>query len=359
MRLLVSLKCRRSQPPLAMLRAINHSGVMNNVWIGHNGWFLMQPGRVILLLITKVSLICTRSIPMDAGTSSYVYGGGGQYDYDEPGLPDRFSNVVHAADQSLWDGCNQSQLGVVAELVDIKVDGHIFEQMYDRISQWANRILLSDHTLPGDYYSMKKLVKDLGLPVEKIHACKNSCMLYCKDNVDLEYCKFCGDSRYKPARGRDHTGRSSRMQSLEEPRNDLLGFCTDNFSARSVRSYLLMLAGYHYTVQSSPWAVVRHANLTATNNFSLCTIHTEGTTKPSRRIVSRIRGQILSWNPPSSLHTPTTLDKAYDDHASRHSHRLPYPRYSLHMHVTAMIPQVRGLILILSEPGIPVIPTKP
>ncbi|KAL0367351.1 UNVERIFIED_CONTAM: hypothetical protein Sradi_3625200 [Sesamum radiatum] len=51
-----------------------------------------------------------------------------------------------------------------------------------------------------------------------------------------------------------------------------------------------------------------------------------------------------SWNSSSSLHTPTALDKAYDDHIrdtvtsrtnSRHSHRV---------HVTAMIPQVRRLI---------------
>ncbi|KAL0324665.1 UNVERIFIED_CONTAM: hypothetical protein Scaly_2433600 [Sesamum calycinum] len=28
-------------------------------------------------------------------------------------------------------------------------------------------------------------------------------MLYWKDNVDLEYCKFYGDARYKPSRGRD------------------------------------------------------------------------------------------------------------------------------------------------------------
>ncbi|KAL0349830.1 UNVERIFIED_CONTAM: hypothetical protein Sradi_4132200 [Sesamum radiatum] len=56
------------------------------------------------------------------------------------------------------------------------------------------------------------------------------------------------------------------------------------------------------------------------------------------------RGQILSWNPLSSLHTPTALDKAYDDHALWHNHLSPYPRYNLCMHVTAMIPQVRGLI---------------
>ncbi|KAL0329087.1 UNVERIFIED_CONTAM: hypothetical protein Sradi_4895400 [Sesamum radiatum] len=142
-----------------------------------------------------------RYCSVDAGPSSYCYGGG-LYDYDESGLADHFSNVVHVADQPLWDGYTQSQLGV-AEFVDIKADGHISERIYDRISQWANKILPSDHSLPADYYNTKKLVKDLGLPVEKIHACKNGCMLYWKDDVDLEYCKFCGDARYKPSRGRD------------------------------------------------------------------------------------------------------------------------------------------------------------
>ncbi|KAL0283102.1 UNVERIFIED_CONTAM: hypothetical protein Sangu_2911000 [Sesamum angustifolium] len=73
----------------------------------------------------------------------------GPYDYDESELANRLYIVVHAADHPLWDGCTQSQLGVVVELVDIKAD--------DRISQWANIILPPDHTLPGDYYSTKKL----------------------------------------------------------------------------------------------------------------------------------------------------------------------------------------------------------
>ncbi|KAL0314011.1 UNVERIFIED_CONTAM: hypothetical protein Sangu_2245500 [Sesamum angustifolium] len=157
----------------------------------------------------------TRSCPVDAGTSSNIYDGGYPYDYDESGLADHFFNIVHAANQSFGNDCNQSQLGVVAELVDIKTDGHIFEQIYDRISQWANRILPSDHTLPGDYYNTKKLVKGLGLPIEKIHTCKNDCMLYWKDNINLEYYyKFCGDGRYKPARGRDPHRKKSYMQSL-------------------------------------------------------------------------------------------------------------------------------------------------
>ncbi|KAL0303019.1 UNVERIFIED_CONTAM: hypothetical protein Sradi_6170000 [Sesamum radiatum] len=56
---------------------------------------------------------------------------------------------------------------------------------------------------------MKKLIKDLGLLVEKIGACKNGCILYWMDDIDLEYCKFCGDARYKPTRGQDPRQKSS------------------------------------------------------------------------------------------------------------------------------------------------------
>ncbi|KAL0416607.1 UNVERIFIED_CONTAM: hypothetical protein Slati_3492600 [Sesamum latifolium] len=65
--------------------------------------------------------------------------------------------------------------------------------------------------------------------------------MYWKDDVDLEYCKFCGDARYKPTRGQDPHRKKS-------PYDVLRRFCT----ARSVWWYLFTLARYHYTVQSPP-----------------------------------------------------------------------------------------------------------
>ncbi|KAL0402332.1 UNVERIFIED_CONTAM: hypothetical protein Slati_4263100 [Sesamum latifolium] len=94
-------------------------------------------------------------------------------------------------------------IGAVAKLVDIKVDGHISERIYDRISEWADEILPCDHTVSLDYYNMKSLIKDLGLPMEKIDAYRNGCMLYWKDDIDLEYCKFCGEARYQTTRERN------------------------------------------------------------------------------------------------------------------------------------------------------------
>ncbi|KAL0463235.1 UNVERIFIED_CONTAM: hypothetical protein Slati_0211100 [Sesamum latifolium] len=51
-----------------------------------------------------------------------------------------------------------------------------------------------------------------------------------------------------------------------------------------------------------------------------------------------------SLNSPSSLQTPTALDRAYGDHIRDTVTSRTNPRYSHRVHVTAMIPQVRGLL---------------
>ncbi|KAL0344262.1 UNVERIFIED_CONTAM: hypothetical protein Sangu_1313600 [Sesamum angustifolium] len=57
--------------------------------------------------------------------------------------------------------------------------------------------------LRTSHYSTNKLIRDVGLPVKKIYVCKNDCILYWKDNIDLHYCKFCGEAKYKPTRERN------------------------------------------------------------------------------------------------------------------------------------------------------------
>ncbi|KAL0386355.1 UNVERIFIED_CONTAM: hypothetical protein Slati_4547800 [Sesamum latifolium] len=58
-----------------------------------------------------------------------------------------------------------------------------------------------------------------------------------------------------------------------------------------------------------------------------------------------------SWNSSSSLHTPTALDKAYNDHIRDTVISHTDPRYSHPVHVTAVIPQVRGLLLYYRSRG--------
>ncbi|KAL0417046.1 UNVERIFIED_CONTAM: hypothetical protein Slati_3536500 [Sesamum latifolium] len=141
--------------------------------------------------------------------------------------------------------------------------------------------------------------------MEKIDACKNGCMLYWKDDIDLDYCKFCGEARYKPTRECNPNRKKTpyavlrylpitpRLQRLyasqvtaeqmtwqanhqmeegsmchpsdtealmhfdrthpdfaAEPRNVRLGLCTGGFAPHGMRSHVFLLARYTYTVQS-------------------------------------------------------------------------------------------------------------
>ncbi|KAL0293672.1 UNVERIFIED_CONTAM: hypothetical protein Scaly_3137000 [Sesamum calycinum] len=118
--------------------------------------------------------------PTDAEPSSYY--GEGPYDYVS-GLADRFHDVVHASKQPLWNSCTQSQLTTVSEEVD----------------------------------------KRLEFTVEKIDACKNGCMLYWNDDIDLDYCKFCGEVRCMEVFDRAYPNFAA------EPRNVRLDLCTNGF----------------------------------------------------------------------------------------------------------------------------------
>nr|GEV46270.1 hypothetical protein [Tanacetum cinerariifolium] len=54
-----------------------------------------------------------------------------------------------------------------------------------------------DNELPVTTYHAKKLTCPMGLAVERIHACRNDCILYRKDYKDLHECPVCKVSRYK------------------------------------------------------------------------------------------------------------------------------------------------------------------
>ena len=51
--------------------------------------------------------------------------------------------------------------------------------------------------LPKSYYEAKKILRDLGIWYESIHACKYDCVLFRAEYESLEHCPICGESWYK------------------------------------------------------------------------------------------------------------------------------------------------------------------
>jgi hypothetical protein len=49
-------------------------------------------------------------------------------------------------------------------------------------------------------YEAKKIICPLGIEIEKIHACKNSCVLFRGDYADLDKCLKCGYDRTRGKR---------------------------------------------------------------------------------------------------------------------------------------------------------------
>ena len=58
-------------------------------------------------------------------------------------------------------------------------------------------LLLEGSNIPTSYYETKKMLCDLGLGYESIHACENDCVLFWKENVDADKCLICDEPRYK------------------------------------------------------------------------------------------------------------------------------------------------------------------
>ena len=119
-----------------------------------------------------------------------------------------FFDLLSAADQELWPGCdNMTQLGSVVRILNIKSEGHISDRSLNEILSWYNDSLPIDNNMIDSFYEMKKLLRSLGLAVEKIDCCQLGCMIFWGDDVELMSCKFCNQSRFKPA-------NSNRKQKL-------------------------------------------------------------------------------------------------------------------------------------------------
>ncbi|TXG73322.1 hypothetical protein EZV62_001901 [Acer yangbiense] len=72
------------------------------------------------------------------------------------------------------------------------------QELYpDLLLELFKEALPEGEILPKSFYQTKKIISDLGLGYEKIHACPNDCILYWKEKAQETKCIVCGTSRWK------------------------------------------------------------------------------------------------------------------------------------------------------------------
>ncbi|KAM3281368.1 hypothetical protein P3S67_028389 [Capsicum chacoense] len=107
-------------------------------------------------------------------------------------------DLLDAADAELYPGLSLSQLAVVSQMLNIKIENNMSQRGYNQMMQLLKESLPEDKIVLDNYYQTKKLVRSLGLPIEKIDYCESGCMLYWGDDDEhLTSCKFCSKPRYK------------------------------------------------------------------------------------------------------------------------------------------------------------------
>ncbi|MBV8802557.1 MAG: DUF4218 domain-containing protein [Gammaproteobacteria bacterium] len=92
---------------------------------------------------------------------------------------------------------HSSLLSFVIRMLKVKVECRISDKAFDLIFAILHDVVPKDNFLPKNYLEAKKLLRDLGLGYDPIHACKNDCVLFWKDLKDLNECPVCHESRYK------------------------------------------------------------------------------------------------------------------------------------------------------------------
>ena len=107
--------------------------------------------------------------------------------------------ILKAAQREVYPGCKTyTLLKFVITMFHLKVVGKWSNKSFDMLMEVLVDLLPAGNLVPKSIYEAKKLLRELGLGYETIHACQHDCALFWKENASLDNCPICGESRYKP-----------------------------------------------------------------------------------------------------------------------------------------------------------------
>ena len=87
--------------------------------------------------------------------------------------------MLGAANKELWPRCEgHTLLSHIALIMNMKSENHITNKNFDQMVQYMKEILPDGNVVTENFYSTKKMLRGMGLPVAKIDCYNNRCMIY-------------------------------------------------------------------------------------------------------------------------------------------------------------------------------------
>ncbi|XP_021775494.1 uncharacterized protein LOC110739336 [Chenopodium quinoa] len=100
-----------------------------------------------------------------------------------------FLDLLKAYERPLYKGSSLSVLEMAARITSLKCEYNLPHRCVDGFVSLLSKAIPNNNHMADTFYEVKKIVKGLELPHERIHACPKGCMLFWKDDAQLSTCK--------------------------------------------------------------------------------------------------------------------------------------------------------------------------
>ncbi|XP_056698305.1 uncharacterized protein [Spinacia oleracea] len=129
----------------------------------------------------------------------------------------KYKRLMEASDEGLYEGCTTfSKLSFLLHLFHLKCMFHWSAASFNKLLELLLDAFPNIKEFPSSYYEGMKIMNDLGLGYEKIHACPNDCMLYWGEFAEKTECHICHTSRWKNVKEKEGDIREKDKEACKK-----------------------------------------------------------------------------------------------------------------------------------------------
>jgi hypothetical protein len=132
-----------------------------------------------------------------------------------------YKKMIEDSKKPLYHGCvaQYTRLFAMLKLFQLKASNRLSDCSFKELLTLLKDMLPQGNTVPEIVYEAKQIICPLGLEVEKIHVCKNDCILYCGPKYkDLKKCPICGLNQFNHRKDRGDDENCNRNRRKGGPK---------------------------------------------------------------------------------------------------------------------------------------------
>ncbi|CAM8937275.1 unnamed protein product [Rhodiola kirilowii] len=108
---------------------------------------------------------------------------------------DKYCALLAEAQRPIYVGSDKTVLECILKAMKAKVENRWSDKSFNEHLELVKGVLPTENNYPGSYREVKKILKNLGLGYQIIHACEYGCVLYYKEHSNLDRCPVCREPR--------------------------------------------------------------------------------------------------------------------------------------------------------------------